>query len=91
MKDMTPALVRVIEELPFARREAGAANISKDRKNPSTFCLTTIVSTELLITITIFVLFLLSDINVQVIIHYDYKWTSIINKFCRQVKWNKEK
>ncbi len=37
MNEITPALVRVIDELPLARREAGAANISKDRKNPYTF------------------------------------------------------
>lgn len=73
MKEMTPALVRVIEELPLARKEAGAANISKDRKNPSTFCLTTIVSTVILI--LIIVLILLLHFNKQVIIHYDYKWT----------------
>lgn len=36
IKDITPALVRVIDDEPLARSVAGAANISKDLKNPQT-------------------------------------------------------
>lgn len=34
IKDITPALVRVIDDEPLALSVAGAENISKDWKNP---------------------------------------------------------
>lgn len=45
---MTPALVRVTEEDPFARRVAGAENMSNERKNPSNLCIGNIFISRLI-------------------------------------------